>query len=381
MFNLAMGAFFSTRWFHLLVDPMLWQPTVLTFGGVVCTLRVGQCSAPPSTRFGKTLLVRRRNFMTLLTAGTVAWPFTLSAQHRSPVRLGFLPLGSHTNAYDLSLVDAFRTGLRQAGLVENIDIVLEILWTKGDPDQDVRELLNLGVQLLVPCGSSASVAARQQAPELPIVFLSVGDPVAMGLADSLPRPGRNATGFTDLLADLSAKLVDFATELSKPQGTVEYLWYTTWPDGHNRYQSAKGAAEVAGMRLSSREVRNISEVESVFAAIRQGGSRIVIVQPSPFTYGQRGRILDVAAKNKVGTIFAFPIAAREGSLIAYGPDYLHMYRRAPFYVDRVLKGAKPADLPIQLPTKVELLVNLKTAKLLELETPLSLLVRADELIE
>jgi putative tryptophan/tyrosine transport system substrate-binding protein len=158
-------------------------------------------------------------------------------------------------------------------------------------------------------------------------------------------------------------------------------WYTAWPDGRNRYHSTQQAAQVAGMSLSSREIDDIGEVDKVFAAIKQSGSSIVIVQPSPFTYGQRGRIIDVATKNKIGTIFAFPVAAREGSLIAYGPDYLHMYRRAPLYVDRVLKGVKPADLPVQLPAKVELIVNLKTAKILGLEAPLALLVRADEILE
>jgi putative tryptophan/tyrosine transport system substrate-binding protein len=325
--------------------------------------------------------MRRRKFMTLLAAGIATWPFDLRAQHQGPVRLGFLPLGLNSNPYDLSLVEAFREGLRQAGLVENRDVVLEIIWTKGDPDQAVKELLNLGVQLLIPCGSSASVAAKRQAPAISIVFLSVGDPVAMGLVDSLPRPGHNATGFTDSLADLSAKLVDLATELSKPQGTIEYFWYTAWPDGRNRYQATEKAAQVAGIRLSSRGIDDIAEIDDVFSAIKHDGSSIVIVQPSPLTYGQRGRIIDVAAKNKVGTVFAFPVAAREGALIAYGPDYLHMYRRAPYYVDRVLKGDKPADLPVQLPTKVELLVNLKTAKSLGLEIPLSLLVRADELLE
>ena len=122
-------------------------------------------------------------------------------------------------------------------------------------------------------------------------------------------------------------------------------------------------------------------MDNALAAIKQAGSTTIIVQPSPFTYGQRGRIIAAATKNGLGTIFAFPVAAREGSLIAYGPDYLHMYRRAPFYVDRVLKGTKPADLPVEQPTKVELLINMQTAKTLGIEMPLSLLVRADELLE
>jgi putative ABC transport system substrate-binding protein len=213
------------------------------------------------------------------------------------------------------------------------------------------------------------------------MFLSVGDPIAMGLVESLPHPGRNATGFSDILGDLSGKLVDLAGELIKPQTTIDYLWQTTWPDGQNRYQATERAAQAAGMKLGSRGIGDIAELDSALTAIKQSGSTVLIVQPSPISYGQRGRIIASAMKNGLGTIYAFPIAAREGSLIAYGPDYLQMYRRAPLYVDRILKGTKPADLPVELPTKVEFLINLRVAKTLGIEVPLSLLIRADELLE
>jgi putative tryptophan/tyrosine transport system substrate-binding protein len=327
------------------------------------------------------LNVRRRDFITLLS-GAAAWPLTARAQQvKAPVRLGLLPLGSPSNAYDLSLVEAFRQGLRRVGLIEQQDIILDVVWTSGDPDQAVSEVLRRGAELLIPCGSSASVAAKRQTSIIPIVFLSVGDPIAMGLVESLPRPGRNATGFSDILADLSGKLVDLSRELSKPRTTVEYLWHNAWPDGQNRYQATEQAVQAAGMKLRSYGIAGISELDDALLAIKQSGSTSLVVQPSPFTYGQRGRIIASAMQSGLGTIFAFPVAAREGSLVAYGPDYLHMYRRAPFYVDRVLKGTNPADLPVELPTKVELLVNLLAAKTLGIEVPLSLLIRADELLE
>jgi putative ABC transport system substrate-binding protein len=225
------------------------------------------------------------------------------------------------------------------------------------------------------------VAAKSQTSTIPIVFLSVGDPIAMGLVESLSRPGHNATGFSNILADLSGKLVDLARELNKPQETVDYFWHTAWPDGENRYRATEQAARAAGVKLQSKGISDIAQLDNAFAAIKQTGARTVIVQPSPFTYGQRGRIIASAMKNGLGTIFAFPVAAKEGSLIAYGPDYLHMYRRAPLYVDRVLKGTKPADLPVEQPVKVEFLINLQTAKALGIEVPLSLLIRADELLE
>jgi putative tryptophan/tyrosine transport system substrate-binding protein len=324
----------------------------------------------------------RREFIALLSGASAAWPLAAYAEHpKSLVRLGFLPLGSPDNKYDQSLVEAFRQGLRQAGLVESREIVLDVVWISGDPNQAVNEVLKRGAELLIPCGSSASVAAKSQTSTIPIVFLSVGDPIAMGLVESLSRPGHNATGFSDILADLSGKLVELARELNKPQAPVDYFWHTAWPDGENRYQATEQAARAAGVKLQSKGIADVAQLDNAFAAIRQTGSRTVIVQPSPFTYGQRGRIIESAMTHGLGTIFAFPVAAKEGSLIAYGPDYLHMYRRAPLYVDRVLKGTKPADLPVEQPAKVEFLVNMQTAKALGIEVPLSLLVRADELLE
>jgi putative ABC transport system substrate-binding protein len=326
--------------------------------------------------------MRRRDFITLLGGATIAWPLVVRAQQsKGPIRLGFLPLGLSSNPYDRSLVEAFQQGLRQVGLIENRDIVLDVVWAGNDPDQAIKEVLRRGADMLIPCGSSASVAAKRQTSTIPIMFLSVGDPIAMGLVESLPHPGRNATGFSDILGDLSGKLVDLAGELIKPQTTIDYLWQTTWPDGQNRYQATEKAAQAAGMKLASRGIGDIAELDSALTAMKQSGSTVIIVQPSPISYGQRGGIIASAMKNGLGTIYAFPIAAREGSLIAYGPDYLQMYRRAPLYVDRILKGTKPADLPVELPTKVEFLINLRVAKTLGIEVPLSLLIRADELLE
>ena len=326
--------------------------------------------------------MRRREFITLLGSAAGAWPLASRAQQsKGPVRLGFVPLGSPSNSYDRSLVEAFQQGLRQVGLIENRDIVLDVVWAGNDPDQAVKEVVRRGADMLIPCGSSASVAARRQTSTIPIMFLSVGDPIAMGLVESLPHPGRNATGFSDILGDLSGKLVDLAGELIKPQTTIDYLWQTTWPDGQNRYQATEKAAQAAGMNLRSKGIGDIAELDSALTAMKQNGSTVLIVQPSPISYGQRGRIIASAMKNGLGTIYAFPIAAREGSLIAYGPDYLQMYRRAPLYVGRILKGTKPADLPVELPTKVEFLINLHAAKTVGIEVPLSLLIRADELLE
>jgi putative ABC transport system substrate-binding protein len=326
--------------------------------------------------------MQRREFISLL-GGAAAWPLAAGAAlAKSAVRIGFLNVGLSSNTYDRSLVEAFRQGLREVGLVENRDIVLDIVWVSGDPEQAVTEVMQRGAELLIPCGSSASVAANRLAGTIPIVFLNVGNPIAMGLVDSLSRPGRNATGFSDILADLGGKLVDIARELRGSQATaIDYLWHTAWPDGRNRYEATEKAAQAAGVKLRSKGIADIAEVDDAIAAMKQSGATILIVQPSPLTYQQRRRIIDAALNSGLATIFAFPVAARDGALIAYGPDYVHMYRRAPLYVDQILKGTKPGDLPVQQPTKVEMLVNLTTAKALGLEVPLSLQIRADELIE
>ena len=326
--------------------------------------------------------MKRREFITLL-GGAAVWPLAARAQqHRGPVRLAFIPLGSPSNPYDRSLVEAFQRGLRRVGLIENQDVALDVVWPGDRPDQAVSEVLQRGAELLIPCGSSASVAAKRQTSTIPIVFLSVGDPVAVGLVESLSRPGQNATGFSDILAELSGKLVDVTREMIKPHRIVHYLWHTAWPDGQNRYQATEEAVRAAGMQLQPKGIAEISELDAAVAAIKLSGSPAFIVQPSPFTYGHRDRIIASAKKNGLGTILAWPVAAREeGALAGYGPDYVHMYSRAPLYVDRVLKGAKPADLPVELPSKVEFVVNLQAAKALGIEVPLALLIRADELFE
>src|SRR5215472_4083364 len=325
--------------------------------------------------------LQRREFITLL-GGAAAWPLVARAQQgKGPVRLGFLPIGSPSNAYDKSLVEAFQQGLRRVGLIENRDIILDVVWVGDDPDQAVKEVLGRGAELLITSGSSTSVAAQRQTSTIPIVFLHVGDPIAVGLIESLSRPGQNATGFSDILAELSGKFVDLAKELNKSQSSVSYLWHTDWPDGQHRYALTREAAEKVGLEIRASPITNIGQLNDLLITIKQRGSTAFIVQPSPFTYAERGQIIAAAIKYGLGTIFAFPIAAKEGSLVGYGPDYLHIYSRAPIYVDRILKGSKPADLPVEQPTKVELLVNLQTAKTLGIEVPMALLVRADELIE
>ena len=259
--------------------------------------------------------------------------------------------------------------------------MLDIVWTTGDPNAAVSELLQRGVDLLVPCGSSASAAAVRQTLITPILFITVGNPIGVGLVDSLPHPGRNATGFSDVLADLSGKYVEIARELDGSQAAVDYLWHMRWPDGQNRYQATLRAADALGLKLRSRGIGDVTDVDDAIISAKQIGAVVLIVQPSPFTYQHRGRIIDFATKQGVATVFPFTVAGREGALVAYGPDYADINRRAGSYVDRILKGAKPAELPVQQPVKFDLIINLKTSKALGLAISPTLLSRADEVIE
>jgi putative ABC transport system substrate-binding protein len=327
--------------------------------------------------------MRRREFITGLGGLVAVGSLAANAQRAKPTRIGLLPFGSPSNTDDQSLVDAFRTGLRQAGLIEGRDMLLDIVWTSGsdaDTDKAVADLIQRGAEMLVPTGSTASVAAKRHTSTIPIVFISVGNPVAMGLVENLAHPGSNATGFSDIFSELSAKLVELSNALNKSD-TIDYLWHTAWPDGKNRFRSTQQAAQSVSLNLRAHGIAESAEIEQAVGAMKHDGATTIIVQPSPFTYRERARIVDSASQNGLATIFGFPAAARDGALIAYGPDYLRMNQRAPFYVKQILNGTKPADLPVELPTKINLLVNLKAAKAFGIEVPLSLPIRADELIE
>lgn len=330
--------------------------------------------------------MRRRDFIAALGGAAAGWPLAARGQPAKPWRIGFFPLGSPSNAYDQSLVDAFRRGLRQLGLAENRDVALDITWIGGDDPQTVigRTIQN-GVDLLVPCGSSASAAAKRLTASIPIVFVSVGNPVGLGLVRNLPNPGFNVTGFSDGLGDISAKLIDVSMELLTPGSRtiepVDYLWYSDWPDGKQRFSDSEQAARSAGLNFRAHDVGEKRDLNEVLAAIRSAGGKTVLVQPSPFTYRVREQIIALANSAGIATIFAFPVAAREGALMAYGPDYVALYQKAALYVSRIIAGTSAGDLPVELPTRLVLLVNLKSAKTINRELPLSILIRADEIVE
>jgi putative ABC transport system substrate-binding protein len=245
----------------------------------------------------------------------------------------------------------------------------------------VNELIRRGAAVLATAGSSASAIANKQTSTIPIVFINVGNPIGIGLVKNIPHPGGNVTGFSDAVADLSGKYVDIARELGGPQAPLDYLWYTAWEDGQNRFSLTEQAAKAAGMTLRSRPLNNIDDLEPQLAAMKSDGATIVIIQPGPFTHRYRRRIFQGATSAGCATIYGFPPVAQDGALIAYGPDAIEMYHAAGQYSARIVKGEKPADLPVQQPTHFQLVINLATAKALGLNLPTTLLARADQVIE
>jgi putative ABC transport system substrate-binding protein len=328
--------------------------------------------------------MRRREFITFVS-GAAAWPLAARAQLRtsSPTRIGFLPLGSPSEGTDLSRVEAFRKGISDTGLLEQRDVILDVVWTPNEQayPKVVIELIRRGAEILVTAGSSASSAAKRQSSTIPIVFINVGNPIGTGLVESLSRPGGNVTGFTDAIADLSGKFVDLARELGGPEAAIDYLWYTAWEDGRNRLALTERAAQAAGMILRSRPLSDIDDLEAQLAAMKSDGATILIMQPSPFISRHRKRIIQAATSAGCATIYGVPPIAHDGVLIAYGPDYTEMYHAAGQYSARIVKGEKPAELPVQQPTHFRLAINLGTAKALGLSLPTTLLASANEVIE
>jgi putative ABC transport system substrate-binding protein len=329
--------------------------------------------------------MRRRDFISLIGSTAIAWPLAASAQQgaSSPTRMGFLPLGSPSNSPDVSLVETFRKGVRDAGLSEQRDLILDVIWTQNEREypQEVTELIGRGAAILVTAGSSASSAAKRQTSTIPIVFVNVGNPIGIGLVESLPRPGGNITGFTDAIADLSGKFVDLAKELGGPQAPIDYIWHTAWEDGQNRFSLTEGAAKAAGMTLRSRPLNDVEDLDVRFAAMKANGATVLIIQPGPFTHHHRKQIFQSATSIGCATIYGEPSSAHEGALIGYGPVRREIYYAAGQYSVRIIKGEKPADLPVQQPTHFQLAINLSIAKALGIKMPTTMLARADEVIE
>jgi len=327
-------------------------------------------------------MIDRRTFMAMSAIAILTAP--LAAEAQQPVRvprIGFLwPSPPSERQY---LLDAFRQGLRELGYIENQNIVVEVRSAEGKYDRLpalATELVHLKVDVIVTTASPATKAAQQATKTIPIVMAVVVDPVATGFIASLARPGGNITGVSIMASDLVGKQLDLLKQVV-PIFQVVVLWNPANPGNAPQLREAEVAARKLGVRLKPLEARNPDDLDNAFAAMTKERPSGLIVLVDTMLVGHRARLADLAAKSRIPAIYGLRDHVEAGGLMAYSANLTEMYRRAATYVDRILKGSKPADLPVEQPTKFELVINLKTAKALGLTIPQSILTRADEIIQ
>jgi putative tryptophan/tyrosine transport system substrate-binding protein len=329
--------------------------------------------------------MRRREFISLLGGTAAAWPLTARAQQVGSVpRIGYLSPGSASPG-PLNYYDEFRRELRELGYVEGQNIVIDYRFADGRFDrlpQLAAELVQLNVDVIVSVVTQASLAAKNATRTIPIVIISVGDPVGAGLVASLARPGANVTGNSSMTIEVIGKSLALLKQAVPKASPMAVLWN---PDNVTYQGQILRETEVAagklGVQLRTFGVRGPDEFDRTFAAITSASAATLLVLPDPVFSAYTARIADLANKNQLPTMYGLREDAVAGGLMAYGPNYADLYRRAASYVNKILKGAKPADLPVERPTNFEFVINLKTAKLLGIELPPTLVALADEVIE
>jgi putative ABC transport system substrate-binding protein len=331
--------------------------------------------------------VDRRAFISGTTLGLLAAPLAAEAQRAGKVyRVGYIgPTPVATLISDpTQYFDSFRREMRQRGYVEGQDLVLELRSVEERPDRAsevVDKLVRLNPDVIVAVSAPVIEAARQVTRTIPIVMVGVGDPVAIGFVASLSRPGGNITGLSQLSPELSAKRLDLLKEVVPGVSRVAILWNPTNPSNASQLRATKLVAQALGMQLQLLEVRGPQDFKSGFQAATRGHAGALITLDDLLIYTRRTQIVALAAKSRLPAIYGWSKVAEAGGLMSYGPDFRDMYRQAAIFVDKILKGAKPGDLPIEQPAKLELVINLKTAKALGLTIPPSLLQRADQVLE
>ena len=327
--------------------------------------------------------MRRRDFIRLIGAGsTTFWPLAARAQQSLPTLIGFFNAGAATILKQE--IDAFRVGLRNLGYIEGRDVRFEYRFADGDLDKLpalAAELIRLNPSVIVSSPVPANLAIAKATSTIPIVMASGADPVAFGLVKSLSHPGGNVTGLTNFAEELASKQIDLLRELLPGLARLAALVNVANPLHGPQWRETQAAAAEAAITLVPFELRNADQFEEAFAKFARERADALLVPPD-VTFGtHRRRIADLALVARLPTIFFLRESTEDGGLVSYGPDQVESYRRAAGYVDKILKGAKPQDLPVERPIKIELVINLKTAKALGLTVPPSLLARADEVIE
>jgi putative ABC transport system substrate-binding protein len=327
--------------------------------------------------------MHRRDFITLLGGAAAAWPLAARAQQPGMPVIGFVHAAS--SAYFSQLAPAFSQGLKEGGYVEGQNVAIEYRWAENRYERLpalVAELVAHRVVVIVAAGGTRPAAAAKAAtPTIPIVFVSAADPVKTGLVTSLNRPGGNVTGVSLIGSALEGKKLGLLHEVVPRVSTIAALIDSNYPDAQAQLNEVQAAAGRIGVQLVPLTVDKESDIDGAFARFAQRGAGALLVGEDVMFAGRREQIVALAARYALPAIYFQKEFVAAGGLISYGPHFADGYRQAGIYVGRILKGEKPADLPIVQPTRFELVVNLKTAKTLGLEIPPMLLATADEVIE
>jgi putative ABC transport system substrate-binding protein len=326
--------------------------------------------------------MKRRDFVAGL-GGTVALPLAARGQQPAVLTVGYLANASPEGF--APFVAAFRQGLREVGFIEGQNIAIEYRWADGQQErlaEFAADLVRREVAVIMATGGNApSLAAKAATASIPIVFTGGGDPVKLGLVENLNRPGGNATGAINIGIELVAKRFEVLRELLPLNAVIATLFNPANPDARAQMVDVQEAARAIGHQIRVFNVGRESELELAFAAMTAQGVNAVFVGGDPLFTNHRSRLIALAARHAFPASYAFRVFAVEGGLMSYGVDLSDIHRRAGVYAGRILRGAKPSELPVLLPVKFQLVINLKAAKALGLSVPQSLLARADEVIE
>jgi putative tryptophan/tyrosine transport system substrate-binding protein len=326
--------------------------------------------------------MRRREFVTLLGVAA-AYPLAARAQQADPMRRIGVLMSIVDDPEGRSRLAALQQGLQELQWTGGRNLNIDVRWSGADVKRShsyATELVGLNPDLHIAHAPLALTSLQQKTRSIPIVFLQVPDPVEAGFVASIARPGANITGFTHFDGTMGGKWLSLLKEIAPHVSRALSIHF---PDvGTSRYFDAmKVAAPSLGMQLAAAEVRSATDIESALEAFAREPHGGIIAPPSNITYVHRRLVFALAARHRLPAVYAYRFFATNGGLMSYGVDLVDLFRRAASYVDRILKGAKPADLPVQAPTKFQLIINLKTAKALGLDVPATLLARADEVIE
>jgi len=328
--------------------------------------------------------MKRREFITLL-CGAAVWPLAARAQQSEQMRrIGVLMNRAANDAEGKARLTLFRQALQELGWSEDRNIRIEVCWGEDKFDLERKcaaELIRFAPDVILASGTESVMALQALSPTLPIVFAAVGDPAGAGLVDTLAHPGGNATGFMLYEYSFGGKLLELLRQIAPGVTRVAVLRDPTNPATLATFGAVRGAAQVLGVEVVAIDTRDAGQIERGVTAFARSPNGGLIVMPGGWASVHGALVVALAARYKLPAIYPFRYHATGGGLISYGPDFVEPFRPAAGYIDRILKGEKPADLPVQAATKYELVINLKTAKALGLNVPNTLIGRADEIIE